>query len=286
MDIPIPLRHYIGMKTAERAKTPAPPRSDEERYFYKGLRRLAVNKRISQGELAAHVGVSQGYVSKILGGKQAPKAPVRRKLAAFFGLEYNDLVTLGEEEAALEDKAGYAALRAPAGRSLGLTYPEGAPPRVRRDDMDALRTLLMEYNADRDGEPAYVETPLREAAASSGGGSTETGGRETTYLGFKTEWIRAKGNPKFMSAIRAYGDGMFPEIMDGSLVLVDENRKQFVSGKIYYLRYQGQMYIKRLVERDGEIFVTADNEDAPLAAADADDFEIIGRCIWVGRELA
>jgi phage repressor protein C with HTH and peptisase S24 domain/DNA-binding XRE family transcriptional regulator len=258
-----------------------PFRTGEEQYFWKALAELATMENASQGALAAFVGVSQGYVSKILAGKQTPKPALRRRFAAFFKLSYEEMVALGRDrvEAAdyhQEELAGSrrCQVREPL-YSAGTNGPDHA----------ALRTMLRDIRAREAHQLYYTEVPLREATGSMGGGSTETGSRALSYLSFRTEWIRSKGNPENMTVIRAFGDSMDPTIIDGSVVLIDEGRRQFVRNKIYYLRYNGQMYIKRLVERDGQLAIVSDNDPNIYLVSDADDFEIIGRCIWAAREL-
>ncbi|WP_029456979.1 XRE family transcriptional regulator [Solidesulfovibrio alcoholivorans] len=272
------------------AKSSPPPspllgaalRTDEDRCFWKALSELAAMDNPNQAELAAFVGVSQGYVSKILAGKQAPKAGLRRRFAAFFKMAYEEMVALGRERLESQDYD-----------------PEGGAPRryhVREPlyggegggtggGFTALRSMLRDIRAREAHQLQYTEVPLREATGSMGGGSTETGDRALTYLSFRTEWIRSKGNPENMTVIRAFGDSMEPTIPDGSVVLIDEGRRQFVKNKVYYLRYNGQMYIKRLVEREGSLGIASDNDGNMLLVSDADDFEIIGRCIWTAREL-
>lgn len=254
-----------------------PLRSEEDRHFWRALVDLATVENVSQGELAAFVGVSQGYVSKILTGKQAPKPALRRRFAAFFKLEYEDMVALGRERS---ETAHYQDETGDKGRCQ-VHEPYGATTGADA----ALRAMLRDIRAREAHQLYYTEVPLREATGSMGGGSTETGDRTLSYLSFRTEWIRAKGNPENMTVIRAFGDSMDPTIADGSVVLVDEGRRQFVKNKIYYLRYNGQMYIKRLVERDGHVAIVADNNPNVYLVSDADDFEIIGRCIWAAREL-
>ncbi|MEA4857461.1 S24 family peptidase [Solidesulfovibrio sp.] len=260
-------------------------RTEEDRCFWKALVDLAGMENPNQGDLAAYVGVSQGYVSKILAGKQAPKPALRRRFAEFFNLSYEEMIALGHER--LEGQ-GYVP-QGPVPRRYQVREARygGEPgrPAGPAGEATALQALLRDIRAREAHQLKYTEVPLREATGSMGGGSTETGDRTLTYLSFRTEWIRAKGNPEYMAVIRAFGDSMEPTIPDGSVVLVDEGRRQFVKNKIYYLRYNGQMYIKRLVERDGHLCVASDNDPNLLVVSDADDFEIIGRCIWSAREL-
>ena len=264
----------------------ASPRLGEEQCFWRALVDLAALENANQADLAAFVGVSQGYVSKILSGKQVPKPALRRRFAAFFELSYETMLTLGRER--LENQ-GYLS-EGDESRRYHVREPlyGGEPPgRVAAAGADgaALASMLRDIRAREMHQVYYTEVPLREATGSMGGGSTETGDRTLTYLSFRTEWIRSKGNPEYMTVIRAFGDSMDPTITDGSVVLIDEGRRQFVKNKIYYLRYNGQMYIKRLVERDGHLAIASDNDPNVLLVSDADDFEIIGRCIWTAKDL-
>ncbi|MHC1790922.1 LexA family transcriptional regulator [Solidesulfovibrio sp.] len=264
-----------------------PFRTEEDQYFWKALVELTAMEETNQGNLAAFVGVSQGYVSKILAGKQVPKARLRRRFAEFFELAYEDMVALGRQHL---ESMGYPAEGLP-GRRCQVREPAygGAEaagrPAAGQGEYSALRSMVRDLRAREAREGTYTEIPLREATASMGGGSTETGDRTLSYLSFRTEWIRSKGNPEYMTAIRAFGDSMEPTIADGSVVLIDEGRRQFVKNKVYYLRYNGQMYIKRLVDAGGRLGIASDSDNNLLLVSDADDFEIIGRCIWTAREL-
>ncbi|WP_232502856.1 XRE family transcriptional regulator [Solidesulfovibrio magneticus] len=256
-------------------------RTEEDHFFWKALVELAAAQEASQGELAAFAGASQGYVSKILAGKQAPKPALRRRLAAFFGLSYEDMLAFGRQRL---DAAAYPAEEG-ASRRCQVREPAYGGSEATGRGGEALRAWLRDLHAREDRQSAYTEVPLREATASMGGGSTETGDRTLSYLSFRTDWIRSKGNPEYMTAIRAFGDSMEPTIADGSVVLIDEGRRQFVKNKVYYLRYNGQMYIKRLIDAGGRLGIASDADANVLLVSDADDFEIIGRCIWTAREL-
>lgn len=263
-------------------------RSGEDQCFWKALVDLAAVENANQADLAAFAGVSQGYVSKILAGKQVPKPALRRRFAAFFELSYEEMLALGRER--LENQGylpeGTGASRYHVREPLyGGELPSGRGLAGGGTDSAALKSMLRDIRAREMHQAHYTEVPLREATGSMGGGSTETGDRTLTYLSFRTEWIRSKGNPEYMTVIRAFGDSMDPTIIDGSVVLIDEGRRQFVKNKVYYLRYNGQMYIKRLVERDGHLAIVSDNDPNLLLVSDADDFEIIGRCIWTARDL-
>jgi transcriptional regulator with XRE-family HTH domain len=261
--------------------------------FVKALNALVEINDVPQNALAEHAGVSQGYVSKILCGKQFPKEHLRERLAEYFNLTYQDMLDLGRNRPEPDADEAYS-MPSPAQDAfsrLDAVREEpssilGAPggPRPRRSHA-LLAELLRDLKSRERVQRFYTEIPLREATGSMGGGSTETGARAITYLSFRTEWIRAKGNPEYMSVIRAFGDSMSPTIPDGSVVLVDESRRQFVKNKVFYLRHNGQMYIKRLAGTPADITIVSDQDGAGLPLRPGDDFEIIGRCIWTARDI-
>jgi len=144
------------------------------------------------------------------------------------------------------------------------------------------KTLLEHFN-----DTEFIEVALREATGSMGGGSMETGKTVKRFLKFRLDWVRSiPANPDNLSCIMAYGDSMSPTVTDGSVVLIDEGRPDFSTNKVFYLRYNGQMYLKRLIGRPGEINIVSDAhpEDA-IQVVENDDFEIIGRALWMGRRI-
>ncbi|NDY56579.1 helix-turn-helix transcriptional regulator [Desulfovibrio sulfodismutans] len=276
----------------------APPASSNENategsLFIKALNVLVEINDVPQNALAEHAGVSQGYVSKILCGKQLPKEHLRERLAEYFNLSYREMLDMGRDPSPSDGSEAYSipfpgsdpASRLDAVRedpSFTLGDVGGPPPRRNHA---LLASLLRDFKSREIQNRSYTEIPLREATGSMGGGSTETGTRAITYLSFRTEWIRAKGNPEYMSVIRAFGDSMSPTIPDGSVVLVDESRRQFVKNKVFYIRHNAQMYIKRLVGTPADIAIVSDQDGSSLPLQPGEDFEIIGRCIWTARDI-
>jgi phage repressor protein C with HTH and peptisase S24 domain len=136
-------------------------------------------------------------------------------------------------------------------------------------------------------DPEFVEIALREATGSMGGGSLETGKTIKRFLKFRNDWIRSiPANPANLSCIMAYGDSMSPTITDGSVILIDEGRPDFTANKVFYIRHNGQMYLKRLMGKPGEIDIISDAyPENIIQVLPDDDFEIIGRALWMGRRI-
>jgi Predicted transcriptional regulator len=134
-------------------------------------------------------------------------------------------------------------------------------------------------------DPGFIDVALREATASMGGGSTETGKMIRQFLKFRRDWIMTQTTtPLKLSCIKCFGDSMSPTVTDNSVVLIDEGRPTFVSNKVFYIRHEGQMFLKRLTGKPGDIYIVSDNDpDNPIHIEDGDDFEIIARAVWMGR---
>ncbi len=138
-----------------------------------------------------------------------------------------------------------------------------------------------------EGESGYVQVPWLEATASMGGGSVEVSKDIISHLSFRADWLRAKGPAAYMSVINASGDSMHPTITDGSVVLINEMKPvQPSNGKIYFVRRGEEIFLKRLkVEKGRVTALISDNGDIEDPLEPTDDFEVIGKALWVAKEL-
>ncbi len=128
----------------------------------------------------------------------------------------------------------------------------------------------------------YVEA--RPAGDKNGSLILEAGVR--SYLAFSSPWIHSKGNPSHMKAFKVMGDSMGPAIPDGSVVLVDESRKEFVNGKVYIVSHDKGLKIKRVRwENEQYVLYSDDGITAPQPIAEDEYFKIEGRVIWTAHEV-
>ncbi len=139
----------------------------------------------------------------------------------------------------------------------------------------------------------YLEIPLHEATGSMGGGSNEYGDQIQQHLSFRRDWLRSiHAKPENLFCIFVYGDSMSPTVTDGSVVLVDKGRNIFTNNKVFYIRYEKQMFLKRLSGTERDLNIVSDSDPSHQINvkrggefADGDDFEIIGRALWMGRMI-
>ncbi|MBF0546193.1 MAG: helix-turn-helix transcriptional regulator [Candidatus Riflebacteria bacterium] len=100
-------------------------------------------------------------------------------------------------------------------------------------------------------------------------------------------------NPKNCFLLSVRGDSMKPTISDCDFIMVDKDRATYKGDGIYFFRYDGTLYVKRLqFLPKGHIKVISDNStyeafqiNPPNQEDVAFDFTIFGKVIWHGRQM-
>ena len=130
--------------------------------------------------------------------------------------------------------------------------------------------------------------PRDRARLSAGGGSFEAGGEVEQFYPFRQDWLRAKGRPSGMVLMDVVGNSMEPEIRHGDMVLIDQGKTELVAHGVYAAGFADRVLAKRAEKRRAQLVLLSDNRDyAPivLAGDELDALRVIGRVLWVGREL-
>ena len=135
-----------------------------------------------------------------------------------------------------------------------------------------------------------VYVPLVEARISAGAGSFVTGADTEKRYGFRADFLSRKGQMSRMVLMRVEGDSMEPEIHHGDVVLIDQSQNQPRPGALFAVGVEDLVYIKMIDTLPGKIILKSCNEAyLPLeidARGDlADGIRIVGKAIWLGREL-
>jgi phage repressor protein C with HTH and peptisase S24 domain len=135
-----------------------------------------------------------------------------------------------------------------------------------------------------------MSVPLVEARLSAGTGSFETGGTVERRYAFRTEFLLRKGQPASMVLMRVDGDSMEPEIHDGDVVLIDQSQTMPRAGAMFAVSVEGLVYIKMVDAKPGKFVLKSLNADYEQLEIDArgdlaDGIRIIGKAIWLGREM-
>lgn len=135
-----------------------------------------------------------------------------------------------------------------------------------------------------------VMVPLVEARLSAGTGSLETSGDVLRHYAFRHDFLRRKGNPASMALLRVSGDSMQPRILHNDVVLIDQSQCEPVPGRIFAVSVEDMIYLKIVNAMPGRLILSSVNPAYPPIEADtrdqlADLVRLIGRAVWVGREL-
>lgn len=135
-----------------------------------------------------------------------------------------------------------------------------------------------------------VMLPMVEARLSAGNGSFETGGNGERRYAFRTDFLMRKGQPSSMVLMRVAGDSMEPEVHHNDVVLIDQSQRTPRPGGLYAVGIEDAVYLKVLNTLPGKLVMTSFNQAYPPIEVDArgdleDGIRIIGKAVWIGREL-
>jgi len=145
------------------------------------------------------------------------------------------------------------------------------------------------FQGDPDaGQDAFTGIPKVKARLRAGAGSFEVGSEIEGYYAFRKDWLNSKGSVSKMVLMDIFGNSMEPEMKDGDTILIDESQKDVLAGAVYAVGVEDTIMVKRLEKHPNRLVLLSDNKDyAPiyLQSNEIDSIRIIGKVIWVCREL-
>lgn len=148
--------------------------------------------------------------------------------------------------------------------------------------------LIQSANDDYDYFPCY------DQAVSAGTGTLALDKDNATQLAFPKWWSRQRGlTAKHLCGLNTKGDSMQPTIPDGSLLIVDTSKTHPMDGKIYVVRIDTELFVKRLqrIPIAGGIEFISDNTDYSsfkLSKQELEQdglFQVIGQVVHIGIDL-
>ncbi|WP_300158780.1 S24 family peptidase, partial [Solidesulfovibrio sp.] len=127
------------------------------------------------------------------------------------------------------------------------------------------------------------------ARLAAGTGSLETEGQIVGYYAFKTDFLLRKGRAKKMVLMDVAGDSMEPVLMDSDTVLIDESQDQIISGGLFAVGIEHEVFVKYLDRIPGKLILRSKNPTYSPIEVDmngdlASSVRIIGRVVWSCRE--
>ena len=178
----------------------------------------------------------------------------------------------------------------------GLT--DDPMPSVEREEaLGQLRAQVEKLSANRspindledDGAlaqlPGSEPVPVHRLQTAAGSGAMELDEEVKTYAYFREEWLKRRGLVATRcSIISVMGESMEPTLPDGCVVLLDHNRRSRRKGKIFVVRTEDGLVVKRAGKDPGGRWQLVSDHPAwppqPWARA-----MVIGEVKWMAREL-
>lgn len=138
----------------------------------------------------------------------------------------------------------------------------------------------------------FAQVRRVDVSVSAGHGALVVEEYSKSALTFRRSFLQEIGvTPHSAVIVTVKGRSMEPTIRDGAVLLVSTSAKTVVSGEVYAFRQDGHLYVKRMHRQpDGGLLAVSDNPDREAYpdmafTAHEQDFEIIGRALWMGARL-
>ena len=147
------------------------------------------------------------------------------------------------------------------------------------------------FIVERDGSvvvPEYRSAPHVKARLCAGDGSFEVDENINDYWLFRADWLNNKGSASHMILIDIYGTSMEPELKHGDTVMLDTSQKDILAGSIYAVGIDDTIMVKRIEKHPGKLVLRSDNKDYEpvyLSRNEMDGFRIIGKIVWISRNV-
>jgi len=148
------------------------------------------------------------------------------------------------------------------------------------------------FIAERDGSvivPEYKSAPYVKARLCAGDGSFEVDEEAIRdYWMFRADWLNRKGSASHMILIDIYGNSMEPELKHGDTVMVDTSQRDILAGSISAVGIDDTIMVKRIEKHPGKLVLRSDNKDYEpiyLSGDEMDSFRIIGKIVWISRDV-
>lgn len=112
----------------------------------------------------------------------------------------------------------------------------------------------------------------------------------TSAIAFSNEWLeRFNKRSSLIRQLTVIGDSMAPTLNEGDLLLIDSSDSRLADGKMFVLRCQGELLIRRIqIAPQSGLYLLCDNPNYPPALIthqELDSLEIVGRVVWQGHRL-
>lgn len=173
--------------------------------------------------------------------------------------------------------------------ALGLHFnvsPDEFRSRPRRSLAPPVRQDLVSI-----GGNDYALIPVYDLRLSAGPGAWAGDYSEPLHLEpYRHQWLRSitMAPPESLMIARVEGDSMETTLFNGDQVLIDRSRRSLTRDGLYGYRVGDALNVKRISvdPRTRLVTIISDNPRYhPYPDTNPDDLDVIGRVIWLGRQV-
>ena len=261
------------------------------------LRQARIEAGLTQETVGERAGLTRTSVSRYESGIAPPSELALNMLATiynkpvewFFGKEEKPQVHAEHLDAEAPDSP--AKVGSPSGiLSLDQVRQEFS---ARFDRLETYIRAQVPVQAIGESRPGYDPSnydpsdrrPVRllEVASAAGVGAEVYDETPVGLLWFRNDWLQSHSiDPEQSNIISVRGASMEPTLPDGCSILVDRKRREPHQGRIYVMRTEEGLVVKRLgLDEEGRWEIRSDSPDwrvTPMSPGT----EIIGEVRWYG----
>ena len=134
-------------------------------------------------------------------------------------------------------------------------------------------------------DPGIRWVEVRPLAAAAGGGALVEDEEVEGYLAFRRDWLASRGlDPTQCVVIDVMGDSMEPTLPEGSSILVDHAQRRRRSDRVYVVRANEGLLVKRAKRGERGWMMASDNPTYPPTPWQG-GAEVIGEVRWMARSI-
>ena len=262
------------------------------------LHRARRESGLTQEEAAERTGVARNTVSRYELGRQAPSGRALLRLAAIYGKPMEWFY--GEEDEPQGDSGRVnapesAAQSEPDALGGNLSLAEVRQEFSARFDklesymraqapVQAIGESRADYDPSNYGTSDRNPVRLLEVASAAGVGAEVYDETPIGLLWFRNDWLLSHSiDPEQSNIISVRGESMEPTLPDGCSILVDRKRREPQEGRIFVMRTEDGLVVKRLgLDEEDRWELRSDNPDW-RATPMSPEAEVVGEVRWAAR---
>jgi SOS-response transcriptional repressor LexA len=160
--------------------------------------------------------------------------------------------------------------------NLNLNWIFNGTPPIQLGSNEKIARIVQNHNLKEYVTDDTVAVPyFQDIKASAGNGYLNSENDEPDFIVLPKAMIKGKN----INALRVHGDSMAPNIKPDSIIFIDLSKKKLKKACVYVVRYEDEVYVKRLEELDDYILLRSDNISYSTITAKKEDVHIIGQVV-------